>query len=288
MRHTKSGAALYLDPRTGVLSMDPRPGAQEVACTPGVTAPIVVHCRVHGVYEAVSTVAAPAVRGRDQASIMAFVSSLLAAAARSCTRYKAWMRGVKDEVTRVLTAVPSPAYPVEAWREIGAIVGRRVPFMDALRALASLEMPRCGTRAASSLPYAVVTLDPASGLVELQTSGRVPPGHVRLSPNPLVVRCDTHGWEQVGTLPHISTLASHPVNLDLAPVICADGVGTCEELRHRIDILMQHMPDPQAHDPTLPDAVRTMHYMKEMAASILRVTDDVGWLVAQVLAADCS
>jgi hypothetical protein len=277
---------LYLDPKTGTLSTNPSPGAQEVACTPGVTAPIVVHCRVHGVYEAVSTVAAPAVRGRDQASIMAFVGSLLAAAARSCTRYRAWMRGVKGEVTRVLTAVPSPTYPVEAWREIGAVVGKRVPFMDALRALASLELPRSNARAASALPYAVVTLDPASGLVELQISGRVPPGHIRLSPNPLIVRCSTHGWEQVGTLPHISVLASHPISLDLAPVICADGVDTCAELRKRIEILTQHMPDPQAHDPTLPDAVRTMHYMRDMAASILRVTDDVGWLVAQVLSAE--
>lgn len=279
---------LYLNPSSGDLKSYHERGfvAIDGDFTSGVTAPVVLFCRLHGVYEAVGKVTVPGARGRSVQGVYAFLRCALAAAAGTCRTYRTWRKGLGDSILQIVSGPATPAGPVRAWREIGAVFGMRVPFVDALRALASLQTPHMAPLVVAAHPMTVVSLDPTTGSISASPgTGRVPPGCLRLPSDAgwLIIRCPDHGWEMIDTLPAISQADAVALVEDMATVICADGVDTCAEFHKRIEILRERAPTAVTDEWYQGKGLWPLLYAQQLADAIVRVTGDIGWLVAEIL-----
>lgn len=295
-------STLYLDPRTGILDDAPTAGSLRIsgAFTVGVTAPVVIYCHLHGRYEAHDEVARLGMRGRAGFGPLMFAKALLAAASGDCATYKKWTAGLSREVTAIISRPGRASTPTYSWECYARMISQRTPFHDALRALARMSLPVVAPSVgqASLVP---IELNRATGAIERRPPERSG-GNWQVLPKDsawLVVPCKRCGFECMDTfaltgeavgaggaggarsrrapgMPWKGEIA--PLSHDLAKVLAADGVRTCDEYEQRsrlLDKALQGDVDPNQMGP--------LKCARSIATAVVGVAEDIGWVVAEAL-----
>jgi hypothetical protein len=294
-------STFYLDPQTGALYAESRP-ARGVVQLPGVfvvgvTAPVVIDCMLHG-FEAHMSVVGLGHRGRNVQGPHTFARCALAAAAGSCRQYRAWEAGLADDITRIPQRTSEISWSTQSWRALRAAISQRVEFLEAMRALAAIELPQLSQEEASAIalpqpPRAVTgvnyALHRASGTISVIASHQCPPGYVRLPYDGgawIATRCRDHGWDLYDEIPALSGQDWEAVISDFAVVTAADSARSCEELYARFYSLAEF-----AEKIVLsPNEVRgasaglgTLQHARAVADIIAKVCGDFAWPAMQGL-----
>ena len=152
----------YLDPDTGTLSSDPRPGSPYLIedTVPGVRAPLVLCCGLHRRYEAVDTVVSIFATDPGLTHVAGLVRSSLAA---TCTTCGEWRMAVHRFQAALGTLRISRAadglrqddrllLPMRSHLAIGQVLNSPEPLPDALAALAGMALHATRQRCRSVPP----------------------------------------------------------------------------------------------------------------------------------------
>jgi len=274
--------SLYLDPASGTLNERPGSGSLLVdgGFTVGVSAPVVFPCQLHGRYEAHETIVALGMRDRGAAGPLAFARALLAASAGVCRQYRQWMRGLEGDLTAIVRRGGGANAPARSWSAYIAAINRRVAFNSALRNLAAL---RVAATPAASLVRGMA-LDPHSGMIQTVRGLHVPVGWQPLPRDGawLVAPCEMHGMELFDTLGHLGPADHSALQEDLAVALAAEGAQTCDEYDQRLRRLQDEVARVQWGTP--PAGTAPLRYCQHLAGAIVRVSEDLGWVVARALA----
>lgn len=273
---------LYLDPASGTLDDRPGPGLLQLSTgfTVGVSAPVVFPCRLHGRYEAHETIVALGMRGRGATGPLAFAKALLAASAGTCRGYRQWVRGLEGDLTAIVRRGGGPNTPARSWSAYIAAINRRVAFNSALHNLAALRVPE--TPAAS--PVRSMALDPRSGVIRTVAGLNIPAGWQLLPRDGawLIAPCEAHGVELFDALGHLGPADHSALQEDLAVALAAEGAQTCDEYGQRLWRLREEVGRVQWG--TSPAGTVPLRYCQHLAEAIVRVSEDLGWVVARALA----
>jgi hypothetical protein len=286
-----ASATAYVDPATGALSAAARPGWEPVRdVVPGVRAPLVLHCALHGRHEAVDTVTSATAIDLGHARVTAIVRAVLAAACPTCRDHHAQMRAFQLILRRLTAARAAAALhdddrltlPIRSYLAIGQALNAPRPLPEALAALAEMAFP-CDPPA---LPVgAAAHLDPA-GQVTIVRTGQRPPDGARRIPSEshwCLMRCADHGWEHLGALapPDGKTLA---VARELGRALLAQATRTCDDYavsRRVMEDELDAVRPASIHAPAPPlDAFRAY---RAVAAALSRATADIGYVAARAL-----
>jgi hypothetical protein len=278
-------STLYLHPATGELTDAPTGGAVRLpgAFTVGVTAPVVLFCKIHGRAEAHGMVAALGMRDREAAGPLAFARALLAAGSHTCGQYRQWARGFRRGLAEIVARGGRASAPSRSWSAYIALINARTSFHDALRALAHLPVPA----APRSVPTQPLALDRRSGEIHVVRGRRAEPDWQSLPSGPtawLIAPCADHGAELFDTLPFLTRGSARTLLEDLATSLAAEGAASCDEFARRLAALREEtsgFADPLRASPV--DATETLRFCVALAGAIVRVSDDLGWLVAHAL-----
>jgi hypothetical protein len=268
---------LYFSPDTGDIRGDVFAHAVPLAdCAPGVRAPVLVRCQLHGQYEVVaSVVKAPSVPGHGH--LLAFGRVLLAAVCGECRVFHEQVRDLTEETYRArLDTVEAAVQPLASYTVLEALLRTRLP--EALRALTAMPLPQMARGV--TFTGGVVILDRATGSIAPSPSAPVSGSEViRLAQTGhwFVAPCRTHGWDNLGPLTCDVSQPPVPVLRSLGRVLLGQACTSCEEFHARETLLrIPAFPSPQRITP-----LSYLRYCHGAAEAIVRVTQDVGWVVGE-------
>jgi len=88
--------------------------------------------------------------------------------------------------------------------------------------------------------------------------------------------------ELFDTLGHLGPADHSALQEDLAVALAAEGAQTCDEYSQRLRGLREEVGRVQWGSP--PAGIVPLRYCQHLAEAIVRVSEDLGWVVAQVLA----
>ena len=271
---------LHFSPDTGEIRGDVFAHAIPLAdCAPGVRAPVLVRCRHHGQYEVVaSVVKAPSVPGHGH--LLAFGRVLLAAVCGECRMFRRRVHDLTEETYHArLGAVPAAVQPLASYTVLEPLLDMLLP--EALRALTAMPLPKVAR--GLTLTGNGVMLDRATGHIAPSPSAAVSgsdfvplvqTGHWLVAP------CRTHGWDSLGPLSCDISQSPVPVLRSLGRVLLGQACTSCEDFHARETLLrIPAFPNPQRIT-----SLSYLRYCHDAAEAIVRVTQDVGWVVGEQLA----
>jgi hypothetical protein len=271
---------LYFSPDTGDIRGDVFAHAVPLAdCALGVRAPVLVRCQFHGQYEVVaSVVKAPSVPGYGH--LLAFGRVLLAAVCGECRAFHERVRDLTEETYRArLDAIEAAVQPLASYTVLEALL--HTPLPEALRALAAMPLPQTARRVRFTGSAAI--LDRATGSIVPSPSAAASRSeliHLAQGDHWLVTPCRTHGWDSLG--PFTCDIGQPPTAVlrGLGRVLLGQACTSCEEFHARETLLrIPAFPSPQRITP-----LSYLRYCHDAAEAIVRVTQDVGWVVGEQMA----
>ncbi len=272
-----TASILYFSPDTGDIRGDVFAHAVPLAdCALGVRAPVLVRCEHHGQYEVVaSVVKAPSVPGHGH--LTAFGRVLLAAVCGECRAFHERVRDLTEETYRArLDAIEVAVQPLASYTVLETLLQTGLP--EALRALVAMPLPKMARGV--TFTGSAATLDRATGSIAPSSRAAVSGSElIRLAQTGhwLVAPCRTHGWDNLGPL--ACDIGQPPVTVlrGLGRVLLGRACTSCEEFHARETLLrIPAFPSPQRITP-----LSYLRYCHDAAEAIVRVTQDVGWVVGE-------
>jgi len=278
----------YVNPDTGALTTSGQPDWESVSGTvPGVTAPIIIRCALHGRYHEVGDVTVPTSTSGLHA-LEDFIRATLAAVSGTCGDWRqAWHTfSTTFERLRVDTHRNILTRPVETYLAVGRALNAPKPFPEALQALAGFQLP------AEPPPLSIggsFVLAP-TGEIILLPAARQRPTNTKPLPRDkswCLVNCQHHGWEHVGALIEPGG-RDRGALINLGAVLISQGVTTCDEfnvthdvLRRELEALPIRATRAQTLIPSRP--MGALRFYQDIAAAFSRATSDIGYVVARTL-----
>lgn len=282
--------SLYIDPETGVLTTEYRRGLAEIrGYTPGVTCPAVVRCNVHGRCEPVGTINLPSPTQGGTAALEALARVAAAVTSGSRQAYLRVRTGVLQAARAALTpgthspdasgysAILIAEAPMRALARYCDHVSRAIghPWEDILRHTASMPAPT--VRAASTAQRWVLHPD---GTISDSGSGTVLPKR-----SCWITLPGTAGWELYDTFAPPGPPAIAVLLDDLFTLLVARSVESCYQYQHLSSTIgRETTPLRPGNRRDRLDGARMQQWLRDYAATVLRVASDTGWQVASALA----
>jgi len=293
LQSSMTSCSCYLDPETGALSGDPRPGSAYLIenTVPGVRAPLVLRCGLHRRYEAVDTIVSVFATDPGLTHAAGLVRSALTATCATCGEWRIAVHKFQETLGTLRSSRAADGLlqddrlllPTRSYLAIGQALNSPKPLPEALAALAGMTLPSDPP----ALPVgATAYIDRGTGAVAVRLPGQRPPAGDPLPQGSgwCLMRCAKHGWEDMATLapPDGKTLA---IAKGLGRTLLGQGVQSCEEYVMARDVMDAEfdavfvLNKPQAAVPPL-EAFRSY---RTIAAALLRATSDIGYVVARAL-----
>lgn len=284
---------IYLDPGTGALSPDYKPGWVCIVGDTGISAPLVIHCALHRKYEAVGTTASLDTIDLGHTRAADLVRAALAATCATCREWRASVRTFQQTLRSLCSARTAAGIkaddrlllPVRSYLALSQALNSPKPLPEALARLAGMTLP-CDP---PSIPLGVTAYLGPDGAVALRMSGdRAPNGARQVSHSSgwCLMRCATHGWEHIGSLmpPDGKTRL---IVKELGHVLLAQGVQTCEEYamtRRVMDAELGAATFPKRGRSVIPvPPLEALRSYRALAGALARATGDLGYVAARAL-----